>query len=561
VSLTSCYKYILELPVASLDKLFQAAMSESGSAGMAVTRTWENVPIGTYTATVSARPTDLDTHPPTVSLPPADLAVTPHFRMRVEVHVNEVPELDQIVYTVEFDLPGRFEKTADMPPTLQMTFPGVTAAMLNLNVSGGDIPLTPELIEPRIHALYQANPSLAHDVQNMVPWPPGPDPTVQVTTDIWDDEEGSPGFRGRIHVEVPDPTHVLLKLPGHFRVQGIAQTYINTDMEVDVKVAVEVDTNLGRIRARLDNVQQADVTVTFVTAGNPIYDAGAKILLAQQIATRLRAMTDPEVAIPTATQVHDAVADRIVALSVDLKVPVFTPPVPLADEVDFTTFVPTTVNSQVLALQVEARNDGTLCDTPDVVTGAADFSIAVAAIEVQPKLQTITQGQLGMHDNFAGSGHDVDVKTLDGTLSDPGEHGQADGHVWITGSADVSVDCWPDPTIHFSGPVFLDPHTDPDGKLFLTARAGNFDADKPCCGNVDPDTIKNLVAGQESDRFAIPSGFSGVGELTLTFTAARIFAAGLVVDGTLAVLTTHALNAAGVRSSADWWFGEQAGGG
>jgi hypothetical protein len=561
VSLTSCYRYILELPVASLDKLFQAAMSESGSAGMAVTRTWENVPIGTYTATVSARPTDLDTHPPTVSLPPADLAVTPHFRMRVEVHVNEVPELDQIVYTVEFDLPGMFEKTADMPPTLQMTFPGVTAAMLNLNVSGGDIPLTPELIEPRIHALYQANPSLAHDVQNNVPWPPGPDATVQVTTDIWDDEEGSPGFRGRIHVEVPDPTHVLLKLPGHFRVQGIAQTYINTDMEVDVKVAVEVDTNLGRIRARLDNVQQADVTVTFVTAGNPIYDAGAKILLAQQIAARLRAMTDPEVAIPTTTQIHDAVADRIVALSVDLKVPVFTPPVPLAGEVDFTTFVPTTVNSQVLALQVEARNDGTLCDTPDVVTGAADFSIAVAAIEVQPKLQTITQGQLGMHDNFAGSGHDVDVKTLDGTLSDPGEHGQADGHVWITGSADVSVDCWPDPTIHFSGPVFLDPHTDPDGKLFLTARAGNFDADKPCCGNVDPDTIKNLVAGQESDRFAIPSGFSGVGELTLTFTAARIFAAGLVVDGTLAVLTTHALDAAGVRSSADWWFGEQAGGG
>jgi hypothetical protein len=561
VSLTSCYKYILELPVASLDKLFQAAMSESGSAGMAVTRTWENVPIGTYTATVSARPTDLDTHPPTVSLPPADLAVTPHFRMRVEVHVNEVPELDQIVYTVEFDLPGTFEKTADVPPTLQMTFPGVTAAMLNLNVSGGDIPLTPELIEPRIHALYQANPSLAHNVQSMVPWPPGPDTTVQVTTDIWDDEEGSPGFRGRIHVEVPDPTHVLLKLPGHFRVQGIAQTYINTDMEVDVKVAVEVDTNLGRIRARLDNVQQADVTVTFVTAGNPIYDAGAKILLAQQIATRLRAITDPEVAIPTATQVHDAVADRIVALSVDLKVPVFTPPVPLTGEVDFTTFVPTTVNSQVLALQVEPRNDGTLCDTPDVVTGAADFSIAVAAIEVQPKLQTITQSQIGMHNNFAGSGHDVDVKTLDGTLSDPGDHGQTEGHVWISGSADVSVDCWPDPTIHFSGPVFLDPHTDPDGKLFLTARAGNFDADKPCCGNVDPDTIKTLVAGQESDRFAIPSGFSGVGQLTLTFTAARIFAAGLVVDGSLAVLTTHALNAAGVRSSADWWFGEQAGGG
>ena len=290
MSLTSCYRYILEFPVATLNKLFQAAMSESGSAGMAVTRTWEDVPIAGYTATVSARPTDLDTHPPTVILPAADLAVTPHFRMRVEVSVAEVPELGQIVYTVEFDLPGVFQKSADSPPKLRMVFPGVITGSLNLVVTGGDLPLTPELVEPRIHALYQANPSLAHDIQNNVSWPPGPDSTVQVTTDIYDDEEGSPGFRGRIHVTVVDATHVLIKMPGHFRIQGISQGLPQPRHGGRRKVAVEVDGTLGRVRARLDQVQQADVAVTFVTpSGNAIIDTGARLLLSQRIATRLRA--------------------------------------------------------------------------------------------------------------------------------------------------------------------------------------------------------------------------------------------------------------------------------
>ena len=82
MSLTSCYRYILELPVATLDKLFQASMAESGPAGVAVTRTFDHVIVGGHDSTVSVRPTDLDTHPPTLVLPPADLAVTAHIRMR-----------------------------------------------------------------------------------------------------------------------------------------------------------------------------------------------------------------------------------------------------------------------------------------------------------------------------------------------------------------------------------------------------------------------------------------------------------------------------------------------
>ncbi len=557
MSLTSCYRYILELPVATLDKLFQASMAESGPAGVAVTRTFDHVIVGGHDSTVSVRPTDLDTHPPTLVLPPADLAVTAHIRMRVEVQVTDVPELDQIVYTVDFDLPGVFVKTADVPPKLEMQFPGVTDPDLNLVVAGGDIVLTPALVEPQIHAMYLANPGLAHDVQNNVAWPFGG--TVQITTEIWDDADGAPGFRGRIHVEVPDATHILIKLPGHFRVQSISQAYMSTDMQIDVKVAVEVDGVAGRIRARLDLVQAADVAVTFVTPS--IYDSGAKPILAGQVAARLRAIVDPEVAMPTTSQIRDAVAAQIVVLAAGLRFPVFTPLAPGAGEIDFTTFIPTTVNQQVLALQVDPRNDGTACDAPDVSVSTGEFAIAVAAVEVGPKLEAITSGQLGMHNDFAGSGYDVDVKEMNGDLSDPGAHGQADGHVWISGKADVSVDCWPDPTIHFSGPVFLDPHTDTDEKLFLTARAGDFDADKPCCGSVDPNQIKQLVAGQQSERFAIPRHFSGVGEMTLDFTLARIFAAGIVVEGTLAVATAHSLHAAGIRSSADWWFGEQAGGG
>ncbi len=89
------------------------------------------------------------------------------------------------------------------------------------------------MIEPKIHQAFQANPGMGHDVQHNVPWPPGPDATVLITTDIYDDPPG-PGFSWGITVNVVDATHIQMIMPGHFRVQGLATpNYINTDYDCD----------------------------------------------------------------------------------------------------------------------------------------------------------------------------------------------------------------------------------------------------------------------------------------------------------------------------------------
>ncbi len=69
-------------------------------------------------------------------------------------------------------------------------------------------------------------------------------------------------------------------------------------------------------------------------------------------------------------------------------------------------------------------------------------------------------------------GYDITMNSLNATLSNPGDHGVPQGHLWITGQFTVHLDCWPDPDISFHGPVFLTPDTNPDGTVVFTAQAG-----------------------------------------------------------------------------------------
>ena len=349
MSLTSCYRYILELPVDTLNKMLRGALAESETAGVSLSQHWENVPIGGRTATVDVRPTDLDTNPPAMDLTATNLGFILHLRARVEAEINELPDLDKIIYVIIFDLPGVFEKDANVPPRLVMKFPAVTAASLNLVITGGEIPLTPELIEPRIHAMYDADPTLGHHLEPNVPWPlPGEPTGVLVTIDIYDDEPGSPGFRGAITTEVPDQTQIRILMPGHFKIQGMGGTYIDTDMTVIITVQVEHTD--GLMRVKLSGVQAGDVVVNFVNA--TIYDFGAKPILQQRIAEKIRSSGDITETIPTQSAVRDMITSRLIDFAGNLIIPIFTPQAPGPDEIDMTTFVPATVNQQVLGFTV-----------------------------------------------------------------------------------------------------------------------------------------------------------------------------------------------------------------
>ena len=97
MSFSSCYKYILGLPTATLVKILRGAIAEGETAGMALTFTQDDVPIaGDLTADVEGRVVDEDDHPASLDLTADDLGVELHLRLRVEVTINEISNLDAI---------------------------------------------------------------------------------------------------------------------------------------------------------------------------------------------------------------------------------------------------------------------------------------------------------------------------------------------------------------------------------------------------------------------------------------------------------------------------------
>ena len=560
MSITSCYRYVLELPLLTLGDLMRAVLSNPEAGGSEITRSWDPVSIPPYTAKVEVLPADFAVHPPAIALPPQNLAMALSLDMRVKVTIHELPELLPIEYDIHFDLPGVLAKTGTIPPELRLGFPGVTAPMLNLIVSGGAIVLTSALVETQIHALYDASPSLAQDVQNGVPWPPGPDTTVRVTTTVYDDDPGSIGFRGQITVPMVSAASLTIQMPGHFKIQGISTLYADTEMTITVVVGVQQTD--GELRIRLSQIQSADVTVVFATPPSGLVDTAAKLILRNAIAGKLKTMApapshDLIQLLPTNNDLKLTIEERLVELASMLTVPLFLPLPPAnPGDIDLTLFEPTTVAGSVLALQFVPRADGTPCDPPDVFAAADGFAIAVADVEVQGMLDPIIEGAKG--DRHV-QGHDITVERLTGELSDPGEHGEASGHFWIDGMAEVHVDCWADPDIDFSGPVFLAAVKQGDDTLVFQASPGTFTADDACCEDVEPGTLANLVAGQQSVPFVVPTQFGNVGHIEWIPGVVLLSRAGVVVQSTLQV-TTSAMSFYGNPRNIPYWGHEGSGG-
>jgi hypothetical protein len=68
-----------------------------------------------------------------------------------------------------------------------------------------------------------------------------------------------------------------------------------------------------------------------------------------------------------------------------------------------------------------------------------------------------------------------------------------------------------------------------------------------------------MIEGDQSTPIALPKNFTDVGELTLGVTEAKIFAAGIVVHGTLAITTESQLHEASLRKTL-YWYSDDAGG-
>jgi len=179
--------------------------------------------------------------------------------------------------------------------------------------------------------------------------------------------------------------------------------------------------------------------------------------------------------------------------------------------------------------------------------------------------------QKSMNEQFPGvnnGGSEVSTEegtatlyTLTVTPSDPGEHGEAEGHLWAEGTAEVHIDCWPDPDVSFSGAILLHvvtTETDEECSMEVKPEMGSFDAGQSCCdvfidilipvvGIVMLIVVESMIdkvggelaadfAGKQARNIeAIPPFVAGVAELQACLEDLRVSSQGLVFPGKLRI--------------------------
>ena len=231
------------------------------------------------------------------------------------------------------------------------------------------------------------------------------------------------------------------------------------------------------------------------------------------------------------------------------------------------------IEHDVLAVMMN-RRFGTPADdeVPDHFLGASDFALATSRAKifeyVDDTVDELFPGLDGSGGSYSGSHYvetddgDATLKSLNISLADPGQHDVSEGHFWITGEAEVHIDCWPDPDVDFDGPVFLDSTTgvDADGNCTfnIDARPGDFDVDQSCCSciinwlipivgpimhfvientveDVGGELIDDYVEGQARHMNAIPPVVNGIAEIIPCLTDALLQSGGLILPGTMTV--------------------------
>ena len=219
----------------------------------------------------------------------------------------------------------------------------------------------------------------------------------------------------------------------------------------------------------------------------------------------------------------------------------------------------------VLAILLSPRDSSTPA-VPDNFLGGGQLALAAGADFVNERIQSAIKSKYPHLDN---GGDEIDTAQgsatlthLTANLADPGEDGQAQGHIWTAGNATVHIKCWPDPDVSFSGPVFIDTSNtvNPDGSCNLTLqpRAGHFNIGESCCDvfidlmipivgwimlaivestiNSVGGQVINQVAGSETQNFApIPPVVNGIAQVSACLTGLNISRQGFVLPGTISI--------------------------
>ena len=245
---------------------------------------------------------------------------------------------------------------------------------------------------------------------------------------------------------------------------------------------------------------------------------------------------------------------EVLAYLVTRRYPVYSPKsgnaaYPLSDPVGF--LLP---SDGVLAVLLNRRDASVADSAPENFLGTGQLALAVGRARVAERIAQ------AIYDNFgdlSSQGYEVSNDDCSATLTslsvvpcDAGDHDQDVGHLWATGSADVHIDCWPDPTANFEGPIYIDSTvttTDEDCSIAFAARAGDFDIDQSCCDvfldiiiestldSVGGTLISDIADSQGEVIAPIPPTINGIAEVSGCLTGLTITSRGFILPGTVAI--------------------------
>jgi hypothetical protein len=284
---------------------------------------------------------------------------------------------------------------------------------------------------------------------------------------------------GTEFLKVTAPIHVNVPLPGG----GVYASYgriifhrqvVRTDTTVTVNMSVEPGPAPLKTKVELDNASfPHDLVIAQLTP------------LAVQAVNNFGTITEPAFSESAARQmIQDQVADYIKVR----RYPVYSPKSgdpsqPLSTPVGFLL-----VADGVLSILLNRRNSAVPDSAPDNFLGSGSLALAVGRARVDELINASIEAQFP---DLSSGGQNIHTDQGDATLeslnvepSDPGAHGEGAGHLWVTGEAEVHIDCWPDPDVSFEGPIFIDTErqdTEQGCELVIQPRAGDFDFDQSCC--------------------------------------------------------------------------------
>jgi len=555
MNLTSNFDFAVELGIATVKDIFHLAFKSEDIYPHNVGPI--NINLSGQPAEIHVRALDDETDPADLSFQDEKhILFSIPFEITAQLPNAPDPSLSLITMKSRAEIPGKLDTWPEGgTDILGINFADVTASSVGIPSLSGLPPIGIANIMAAVHSKYDTVPH-THTLGTN-------------TLVIYDD--------ARDITLVPDNLATPSEIQGEIVNSG-GQKYVKITFPIHADVPAAAFAAYGRIIIhRL--LTETDTTITLDMTAEPAAPLDTKIEFdtahpaAGIVASQLKPLAIGALAgfgVVTQPAFTEAAArqlmqDQIAAYIRPRKYGVYTPQsgdddIPLFSPVGFLL-----VGPGVLAILMNRRDSSVADFAPDNFLGSNQLALGVGRAKVMEVINGVIAEQFpdlagGSQEIHTDQG-DATLKSLNADLSDPGEHDESQGHIWMTGEAEVHIDCWPDPDVSFEGPIFIDTTLErTDEACILTAqgRAGEFDIDQSCCDvlldllipivgwivlaiteslidSVGGALITDIAAGQSRVLAPIPPIVNGVAQVSACLTGLELRRDGFIFPGEISL--------------------------